>query len=103
GLVHGLRGRSSNRRIGEDVRARIVKRHQERYADFGPTLACEKLAAEDAELSVSPDTLVALLKERGLWVRKRRRGRHRRRRERRSCFGSMIQMDGSHHDWFEGR
>ena len=103
GLVHAARGRSSNRRIDEDRRARIVKRHQERYADFGPTLACEKLAEEDAELSVSPDTLVALLKERGLWVRKRRRGRHRKRRERRACFGSMIQMDGSHHDWFEGR
>ncbi len=103
GLVHAARGRSSNRRIDEDRRARIVKRHQERYADFGPALACEKLAEEDAELSVSPDTLLALLKERGLWVRKRRRGRHRKRRERRACFGSMIQMDGSHHDWFEGR
>jgi hypothetical protein len=103
GLVHRLRGRSSNRRLSEDVRQRIVKRHQERYADFGPTLACEKLSAEDEELSVSPDTLVALLKERGLWVRKRRRGRHRKRRARRSCFGSMVQMDGSHHDWFEGR
>lgn len=102
GLVHGLRGRSSNRRLSEDVRQRIVKRHQERYADFGPTLACEKLASDD-DLTVSPDTLVALLKERGLWQRRRRRGRHRKRRERRACFGSMVQMDGSHHDWFEGR
>jgi transposase len=102
GLVHRLRGRSSNRRLSEDVRQRIVKRHQERYADFGPTLACEKLSSED-DLTVSPDTLVALLKERGLWARRRRRSRHRKRRERRSCFGSMVQMDGSHHDWFEGR
>ncbi len=101
GLVHGLRGRASNRRLGEDVRERIVKRHQERYADFGPTLACEKLAGEG--LVVSPDTLRALLKARGLWQRKRRRGRHRRRRERRACLGSMVQKDGSHHDWFEGR
>src|ERR1041385_8461848 len=44
GLVHGLRGRASNRRMNEELRQRIVKRHQERYADFGPTLACEKLA-----------------------------------------------------------
>jgi len=102
GLVHRLRGRLSNRRLNEDVRQRIVKRHQERYADFGPTLACEKLASED-DLTVSPDTLVALLKERGLWERRRRRSCHRKRRERRSCFGSMVQMDGSHHDWFEGR
>src|SRR5688500_865370 len=103
GLVHRLRGRGSNSRLSDDVRARVVKRHQERYADFGPTLACEKLAAEDG-LVISPNTLTALLKERGLWERRRRhRGRHRKRRERRACFGSMLQMDGSHHDWFEGR
>jgi transposase len=102
GLVHRLRGRASNRRLSEDVRARAVKLHQERYADFGPTFACEKLAAEQG-LALSPDTLTALLKERGLWQRRRRRGRHRKRRERRASFGSMLQMDGSHHDWFEGR
>ncbi len=99
GLVHRHRGRSSNRRPSEDVRERVVKRHQERYADFGPTLACEKLA-EDG-LAISPNTLTALLKARGLWERRRRRGKHRKRRERRACFGSMVQMDGSHHDWFE--
>jgi hypothetical protein len=101
GLVHGLRGRLSNRRMPREMRERVVKRHQERYADFGPTLACEKLAEEG--LVLSPDTLTALLKERGLWQRRRRRGRHRKRRERRACFGSLVQMDGSHHDWFEGR
>jgi hypothetical protein len=101
GLVHGLRGRLSNYRLSQELRDRIVKRHQERYADFGPTLACEKLAEEG--LVVSPNTLTAMLKERGLWQRRRRRDRHRRRRERRAYFGSMVQMDGSHHDWFEGR
>ena len=101
GLVHRLRDRPGNRRVAEELRERIVKRHQERYMDFGPTLACEKLA-EDG-LAVSPDTLVSFLKERHLWRRKRRRGKHRLRRERRSSFGSMVQMDGSHHDWFEGR
>jgi hypothetical protein len=101
GLVHGLRGRSSNRRLPQELRDRIVKRHQERYGDFGPTLACEKLSEEG--LMVSPDTLTALLKERHLWQRRRRRGKHRQRRERRASFGMMIQMDGSHHDWFEGR
>jgi transposase len=102
GLVHRLRGRTSNRRLPEEVRQRVVKIHQEHYSDFGPTLACEKLQSEH-ELAISPDTLAALLKERGLWERRRRRGKHRKRRERRSCFGSMVQMDGSHHDWFEGR
>jgi hypothetical protein len=100
-LVHRLRGRSSNHRLPAEVRDRVLKRHQERYADFGPTFACEKLSAEG--LVLSPDTLTALLKERGLWQRRRRRGRHRKRRERRSCLGSLVQMDGSHHDWFEGR
>ena len=101
GLVHRLRGVTGNRRVPEELRERIVKRHQERYFDFGPTLACEKLAQDG--LVVSPDTLVAILKERHLWQRKRRRGKHRQRRERRSSFGSLLQMDGSHHDWFEGR
>ena len=101
GLVHRLRGRASNRRLGDDVRDRAVKLHQERYADFGPTFACEKLAADG--LALSPNTLTALLKGRGLWVRRRRRGRHRARRERRACLGSLVQMDGSPHDWFEGR
>ena len=101
GLVHRLRGRPSNRRLPEEFRRRVVKRHQERYHDFGPTLACEKLAEEG--LILSPDTLTALLKERHLWQRRRRRGKHRQRRERRAHFGSMLQMDGSIHDWFEGR
>ena len=101
GLVHQLRGRASNRRLPEEFRQQIVKRHQERYHDFGPTFACEKLA-EDGFV-VGPDTLVNLLKERGLWERRRRRKQHRSRRERRSSFGMMVQMDGSHHDWFEGR
>ncbi len=101
GLVHGLRGRCSNRRLPQELRDRIIKRHQERYADFGPTLACEKLL-EDG-MSLSPNTLTALLKDRQLWQRRRRRNKHRSRRERRSSFGMMVQMDGSHHDWFEGR
>lgn len=101
GLVHRLRGRSSGRRLPEERRALIVKRHQERYRDFGPLLACEKLAEEG--LRVSPNTLTQLLKERGLWMRRRHRSKHRRRRERRASFGSLVQMDGSHHDWFEGR
>jgi transposase len=101
GLLHRSRGRAGNRRLEESLRERTVKRYQERYADFGPTLACEKLS-EDG-LAISPDTLVALLKQRHLWQPRRRRGKHRMRRERRASFGSMIQMDGSHHDWFEGR
>src|SRR5450759_272750 len=46
GLVHGLRGRASNRRFPEEFRARVIKGQQERYPDFGPKFACEKLAEE---------------------------------------------------------
>jgi transposase len=102
GLVHRLRGRRSNRRIDQAVRDRVVARHQARYADFGPTHACEKLASEDG-LFVSVDTLGRMLKEAGVWRRTRRGRKHRSRRERRACFGEMVQMDGSPHDWFEGR
>jgi hypothetical protein len=101
GLVHRLRGRVSNRRWPEEFRDQIVRRHQERYRDFGPTLACEKLAEEG--LAVSPDTLTAILQERHLWRRQRKAGRHRKCRQRQAHFGQMVQMDGSHHDWFEGR
>lgn len=86
--------------MAHELRDLIIKRHQERYSDFGPTFACEKLSEEGFRLS--PNTLTRLLKDRHLWVRRRRRGRHRKRRERRACFGSMVQMDGSQHDWFEG-
>jgi len=102
GLMHGLRGRVSNRRTPVEVADRVVKLKFERYGDFGQTHACEKLQSEHG-ISISPDTLTAVLKERGLWERRRRRDKHRRRRERRACFGDMVQMDGSHHDWFEGR
>src|SRR5271155_46507 len=51
GLLHKLRGRPGNSRLSQDVRERVVKRHQERYADFGPTLACEKLEEDDLKLS----------------------------------------------------
>jgi hypothetical protein len=99
GLIHRLRGRVSNRRLSEALRDQIVRRHQERYADFGPTLACEKLAEEG--LVISPNTLAAMLKERHLWQRQRKAGRHRQRRERKRHFGRMLQQDGSPHDWFE--
>src|SRR5487761_458256 len=82
GLVHRLRGRASNRRLDLATALRAVKLHQEKYADFGPTLACEKLAEVD-EVDLSPNTLTGLLKSRGLWERRRRRSKHRKRRERR--------------------
>ena len=101
GLVHRLRGKAPNNRIPAATRAAILKLYQEKYGDFGPTFACEKLKADGHELS--PNTLTALLKGAGLWTPRRKRGKHRMRRERRACLGQLVQMDGSEHDWFEGR
>jgi transposase len=102
GLVHRLRGRASSRRIVPAVRARILARYQERYADFGPTLAAEYLQKEEG-LVIDHETLRRWLLTQGLWQKRRRRQQHRQWRERKSSLGQMVQMDGSHHDWFEGR
>jgi transposase len=102
GVVHRLRGRSSNRRTDAQKRARILKLFQEKYADFGPTLAAEYLAREDGEV-VAVETLRQWLKGAGLWQPRRKRSAHRKWRARREHCGELVQLDGSHHDWFEGR
>jgi hypothetical protein len=100
-LVHGLRGKPSNRRFEAGFRRKVVAAYRQRYSGFGPTFACEKLA--ELGLALSPDTLRRWLIEEGLWQRRRRRESHRSRRPRRSCFGELVQMDASVHDWLEGR
>jgi hypothetical protein len=100
-LAHGLRGRPSNRRADPQLRAAVLKAYRARYADFGPTLAAEKLAGEG--LAVSAETLRRWLLAAGLWQRRRRREPHRSRRPRRECFGELVQIDASVHDWLEGR
>jgi hypothetical protein len=102
GLVHKLRGRASNRRTDPAVRESVLRAYREKYAGFGPTLACEHLA-KASSASVSHDTLWRWLGAEGLLERRRRRAKHRSRRARRRCLGEMVQMDGSWHDWFEGR
>jgi len=100
-LVHGLRGRASNRRLDPKDKQKILRAYRKDFADFGPTLACEKLA--ERGLAVSPDTLRRWLLAEGLWQRRRRRDPHRSRRPRRACFGELVQIDASVHDWLEGR
>ena len=101
GLTHRGRGRVGNRRKAAKLRERILARYQERYPDFGPTLAAEHLSREG--LTVDHETLRQWLLAKGWWTIKRRRQKHRQWRERKACFGELVQMDGSHHDWFEGR
>jgi transposase len=102
GLVHGLRGRPSNRTTDDAARAAVLKLYRQKYAGFGPTLACEYLARDDGH-AVSHDALGRWLRAEGLFERRRKRGKHRLRRARRKCAGELVQMDGSWHDWFEGR
>lgn len=102
GVVHGLRGRPSNRRFPEEIRGRVLSYYRERYSDFGPTLAAEKLIECDG-IMISDETLRKWLIEGGFWKKRRKRSPFRQWRPRRGCFGEMLQMDGSHHSWLEGR
>ena len=101
GLVHQGRGRPSNRARPATFKATVLARYQERYPDFGPTLAAEKLALDGHV--VDHETLRGWLLKAGLWQKRRKRGKHRSWRERRAHFGELVQLDGSHHHWFEER
>jgi hypothetical protein len=100
-IVHGLRGRPSNHQPDADFKRRVLAAYRQCYPDFGPTFASEKLAEEG--LLVCPQTLRRWLIAAGLWRRQRRREPHRSRRPRRACFGELVQVDASIHDWLEGR
>ena len=102
GLVHRSVGKPSARRISDEIHTSAVELYREHYPDFGPTLASEKLS-ECHDIYVNNETLRRWLMAEGLWERKRRSSTYRSRRERRPCFGELVQFDGSHHDWFEGR
>jgi transposase len=101
-LKHGNAGRISNRRRPEKERKKILRKVQEKYNGFGPTLSAEHLASED-QLEVHPETLRRWMLEEGLWKRSRKRKQHRKRRERRAHFGELVQMDGSFHEWYQER
>ena len=102
GLVHRSRGRRSNRAIDGKLRARAIRLYRRCYADFGPTLAAEKLGERDG-IGINDETLRLWLKAEGVAYPMRKKRPHRRWRERKLHYGEMIQMDGSHHDWLEGR
>ena len=101
GLAHGLCGNPSNRAFKEPTRQAILTLYHQRYPDFGPTLACEKLAKDGYLLD--HETLRRWLIEEGLWKPHHKRSRHRSWRQRRAHFGELVQMDGSFHHWFEDR
>src|SRR6266542_4988182 len=107
GLKHRSAGCASKHAIAEKIRERVLALVREKYSGgvderFGPTLAAEHLASEDG-MTVDHETLRRWMLTAGLWSRARRRGPHRRRRERKAHFGELVQMDGSFHPWFEAR
>ena len=102
GLAHGNRGKSSPRKMSAAREERIVGLVRERYEDFKPKLAAEKLWTRE-RIKVSAEKLRQIMIAAGLWRVKRRRGPVHVWRERKAHLGEMVQMDGSHHDWLEGR
>lgn len=111
GLVHGNVGRRSNRALDAATRAAVVGLIRAHYGGtsakgpgqrFGPTLVAEHLWT-DHGLLIARSTLRDWMREDGLWSRTRRREPRHTRRERRPHFGELVQLDGSFHDWFEGR
>ena len=103
GLISKHRGQPSNHRLKNSVKTQAKELVQKHYYDFGPKFAAEKLK-ERHQIDVSKETLRQWMMEWELWKAKR----HKKvvvhqSRERRACFGELIQIDGSPHDWFEGR
>jgi transposase len=107
-MVHGLRGKRSNRRLPEAMRMCALKifaqqKQARQWHDYGPTLAAEELAAEHG-IKVGKETLRKWLREAGLWKARRARvERVHRWRPRRARWGELLQWDTSTHDWLEGR
>lgn len=96
GLIHGYRGRPSNRK--HPHRTEIIELYRCKYEGFGPTLASEYI--EKAGFRVDHETLRRFLLSEGLWHKKRKRLPYRQRRARKEQFGELLQIDGSIHDWF---
>jgi hypothetical protein len=102
GLAHRGRGKPSNRRLPEKLKTKALKLYEKQYGDFGPTLAAEKLA-EHQGVTLSDETLRGWLLAKGVTHFRRRKRPHRAWRERKAQVGELVQLDGSHHDWLEGR
>lgn len=101
-LIHKLRGRRSNNKTPQELLDQAIHLIEEKYDDFGPTLAAEKLE-ERNHLIINNDVLRNEMIRVGLWKTKQRKHKHRQWRERKEYFGEMVQFDGSHHLWFELR
>jgi hypothetical protein len=103
GLIHASRGRISNRIIPVLEKERIIGLLHDKYPDFGPTFASEKLE-EVHKIKRDPKTIRAIMIDEKLWTpRFKKASKHRKWRQRKAHYGEMQQFDGSYHFWFEGR
>lgn len=103
GLVSRKRGGQANRRFPDALKAQAISLVRERYPDFGPTFAAEKLA-ELHDIHVSREALRFWMIEAGIWVdRRARQAKIYQPRYRRDCLGELVQIDGCEHWWFEDR
>lgn len=103
GLIHVNRGKSGNRRLPEQERQKIAELIKQKYPDFGPTLATEKLTELD-KIERSRGAIRSIMIAEEIWQpRRKKKETHRQWRQRKACKGGMIQYDGSYEHWFEGR
>jgi len=102
GLAHGNRGKPSPKRMPQDLVRRIVELLKERYRDFRPKFASEKLWRKE-RIRISDEKLRQIMIEAGVWRVHRRKTEVHAWRERKEYYGEMVQMDGSHHAWLEKR
>lgn len=102
GIIHKLRGKKSNRGYPQKLKKEVVKIYMKQYSDYGATLFSEELI-KSYKISVNHETLRKWLRAEAITTSMRKKRPHRKKRERRSCYGELLQFDGSHHDWFEGR
>jgi transposase-like protein len=102
GICHKSRGKRAHNRIAEKIKDKAVIICRNTYKEFGPTHASEKLLTVH-KIEVSDETLRGWFQEEHLPYKSRKKRPHRQWRERKPHRGEMVQMDGSHHDWFEGR
>lgn len=106
GLVHGSRGKRGNRRLPDEEREQIIRLLWEKYSDFGPTFAAEKLK-EKYQIDHHPSTIRQIMINEKLWTPRDKKGKrkkeHREWRQRKASYGEMLQYDGSYERWFEDR
>ena len=102
-MVHRLKNRISNNSFPLTFKERVLSLVKEKYPDFGPSFASEKLAEEDG-LKINPETLRLWMIKEGFWkFHKKKKTKYFSFRERKEYFGELIQFDGSYHRWFEDR